>query len=383
MDFQLTDDQQMIADQLRKFMDREVAPGARERDRAETFPGDILKKFADQGFLGGVVSTEYGGGGMDYVSYGLIFEEAARVDGSFRSTISVQTSLVCAPLEKWGTEEQKREWLPKLCSAEKIGCFGLTEPNAGSDAAALQTTAVPDGDDWVLNGQKMWITNGGHADVALVMAQTEPGAGAKRMAAFLVDTRLPGFSTQDIHGKLGLRASNTAQLFLQDVRIPAECMVGKVGDGFKVAMTALESGRYSVACGCTGIIQGCLDASLKYTSERSAFGKTINHFQLVQDMIARMMVDLDTSRLLSRRSGWLKDRGLPNVKETCMAKYHASEAAVRCALDAIQIHGGYGYSDEYPVERFLRDSKVATIFEGTSQVQKLILGRLATGVSAF
>lgn len=383
MNFDFTEEQQAIRDMTRKFAEEEIAPVARENDIQERFPRDIIHKMGKLGLLGGPVPPEYGGAGMDYISYGLVAEEVGRACSSVRSTISVQISLVELTIYRWGTEEQKRHYLPRLCSGEMIGCFGLTEPNSGSDAASLQTSAIRDGDHWILNGSKMWISNGGVADVAIIFAQTDKSKGPKGLAAFLVETKTPGFSSKDIHGKLGLRSSNTAQLFLDDVRVPHDHLLGAVGDGFKVAMSALDNGRYSLAAGCVGICQACVDASVRYAKERYQFGKPIGSFQLVQDLIARMIVDTEAARFLVLRAGHLKNKGIRNTLETSIAKYFATEAAVRIANDAIQVHGGYGYSNEFPVERYLRDARVGTLYEGTSQIQKLIIASQVLGIRAF
>lgn len=383
MDFELTDEQKMIRQTVREFAEKEIMPYARENDRQCRFPWEIIQKLAGLGFLGPTVPEEYGGMGLDFISEAIIFEEIGRADSSIRTTLSVQISLTELTILHWGNEEQKRRYLPKLASGEWIGCFGLTEPEAGSDAANQKTRAVKDGNEWVLNGRKMWISNGGVANLAIVFAQTDPEKKHRGIAAFLVETDTPGFSAPEIKGKLGLRASNTAELVLEDVRVPAENLLGEVGQGFKIAMSALDDGRYGVAAGCVGIIQGCIDASVKYARERYAFGRPIAEFQLVQELIADMVLDCEAARLLVYRAGDLKNKGLPNTRETSLAKWYASEAAVRAALNAIQVHGGYGYSDEYPVERYLRDAKVATLYEGTTQIQKLIVGRFTTGINAI
>jgi alkylation response protein AidB-like acyl-CoA dehydrogenase len=297
--------------------------------------------------------------------------------------VSVQTSLVCSSIERWGSEEQKHEWLPKLCSGEALGCFGLTEPNTGSDAANLSTRATKVDGGWKISGQKQWISMGNFAQLAMIFAQTDPEKGHRGLACFLVPTESDGFTTQEIHGKLGLRASDTAEISLDEVEVGEETMLGEVGDGFKVAMSALDSGRFSVASGCVGICQGCVDASVAYSTEREQFGRPIASFQLVQEMIADMVVDTEAARALVWRAGWLKDTGQPNTKETSVAKLYATEAAVRAANQAIQVHGGSGYVDDYPVERYLRDARVTTLYEGTSQIQKLIIGRAVTGVNAM
>jgi alkylation response protein AidB-like acyl-CoA dehydrogenase len=297
--------------------------------------------------------------------------------------ISVQTSLVCSAILKWGTEEQKRRYLPKLCSGEWLGCFGLTEPESGSDAASLRTRARRNGQGWVLNGSKMWISMGNHARVALIFAQTDPAKAHRGLACFLVDTDQPGFQAQEIEHKMGLHASDTASIALEDVEVGAGDMLGEIGDGFKVAMSALDSGRYSVAAGCVGICQGCVDESVRYSQEREQFGRPIASFQLIQGMIADMVLKTEASRMLVWRAGFLKDRERPNTLETSIAKLHATEAAQECSNIAIQVHGGAGYVDDHPVERYFRDVRVTTLYEGTSQIQKLIIGRAKTGINAF
>jgi alkylation response protein AidB-like acyl-CoA dehydrogenase len=383
IDFELTDEQRLVRETAKEFADREIIPRARDNDRNERFDTELVQKLADMGFLGAIVSEEYGGRGIDYRTYGLIVEEVGRGDSSARTVVSVQTSLVCSSIERWGTEEQKKEWLPKLCSGEALGCFGLTEPNTGSDAANLSTRASKTDGGWKISGQKQWISMGNFAKVAMIFAQTDPEKGHRGLACFLVPTDSDGFSTAEIHGKLGLRASDTAEISLDAVEVGDETMLGEVGDGFKVAMSALDSGRFSVASGCVGICQGCVDASVSYAKEREQFGRPIASFQLVQEMIADMVVDTEAARALVWRAGWLKDTGQPNTKETSVAKLYATEAAVRAANQAIQVHGGSGYVDDYPVERYLRDARVTTLYEGTSQIQKLIIGRAVTGVNAM
>jgi butyryl-CoA dehydrogenase len=383
IDFELTDEQRLIRETARDFADNEIVPRARENDRNEHFDLELVGKLGEMGFLGAIVSEEYGGRGIDYRTYALIVEEVGRGDSSARTVVSVQTSLVCSSIERWGSEEQKREWLPGLCSGEILGCFALTEPNTGSDAANLSTRAKEVDGGWSISGQKQWISMGNFAKVALVFAQTDPEQAHRGLAAFLVPTDADGFSSSEIHGKLGLRASDTAELSLDEVKVGPEALLGEVGDGFKVAMSALDSGRYSVAAGCVGICQGCVDASVAYSTERRQFGQPLAGFQLVQEMIADMVVDTEASRALVWRAGWLKDQGQPNTTETSVAKLFATEAAVRAANNAIQVHGGSGYVDDYPVERYMRDARVTTLYEGTSQIQKLIIGRAATGVNAM
>jgi alkylation response protein AidB-like acyl-CoA dehydrogenase len=383
MDFDLTDEQRLISETAREFTDKELIERTRENARNHHFDLELVKKIAAQGYLGAIVPPEYGGAGLDYLSYGLVVEEIGRGDSAIRTVISVQTSLVCSGILKWGTEEQKKKYLPKLCSGEWLGCFGLTEPDTGSDAANQRTRATRTDTGWVINGAKMWISMGNYAKVALIFAQTDPELGYKGLACFLVDTDQPGFKAQTIEHKMGLHASDTASIALEDVEVSDEDMLGEVGDGFKVAMSSLDSGRYSVAAGCVGICQGCLEESVKYAKEREQFGRPIASFQLVQAMIADMVLKTDASRMLVWRAGWLKDKGLPNTLETSVAKLHATEASLECANAAIQVHGGAGYVDDHPVERYFRDARVTTLYEGTSQIQKLIIGRAMTGINAL
>jgi alkylation response protein AidB-like acyl-CoA dehydrogenase len=383
MDFELNDEQRLIRETARDFTDNEIVERARENDRNEHFDLELVRKIAAQGYLGAIVPRESGGAGLDYVTYGLIVEEVGRGCSAMRTVISVQTSLVCSSILRWGTEEQKQHYLPKLCAGDWLGCFALTEPDTGSDAANQKTRARKTNGGWVINGSKMFISLGNHAKVALVFAQTDPEKGHRGLACFLVDTDQPGFQPQEIHHKLGLRGSDTAAISLDDVEAPDEAMLGQVGDGFKVAMTALDSGRYSVAAGCVGICKGCLDASVRYSKERVQFGRPIASFQLVQEMLTDIAVKTDAARMLVWRAGYLKDSGKPNTTETSIAKLYATESAVQCANTAIQVHGGSGYVDDYPVERYLRDVRVTTLYEGTSQIQKLIIGRALTGINAL
>jgi alkylation response protein AidB-like acyl-CoA dehydrogenase len=383
MDFDLTDEQQLIRETARQFADRELAERARENDRNHHFDTELVGKIADQGYLGAIVPQEYGGAGLDYITYAIVVEEIGRHDSAMRTVISVQTSLVCSSILRWGTEEQKHAYLPKLCSGEWLGCFGLTEPDTGSDAANQKTRARKTDNGWVLNGNKMWISLGNFAKVALIFAQTDPEKKHRGLACFLVETGTPGFSTQEIKGKMGLHGMETASIALDDVEVPDSALMGEVGEGFKVAMSALDSGRYSVAAGCVGICQGSLDASVAYAKERHQFGVPLASFQLVQEMIADMIVRRDAARMLVRRAALLKDAGRPSTVETSVAKLYATESSVECANLAIQVHGGSGYVDDYPVERYLRDARVTTLYEGTSQIQKLIIGRDATGINAL
>ena len=383
MDFALTDEQEMIREAAKTFTDKEIVPRARDNDRNHHFDTELVRKIADQGYLGAIVPPEYGGAGLDYLTYGIITEEVGRGCSAMRTVVSVQTSLVCSTLVRWGSEEQKQRYLPKLCSGEWLGCFGLTEPDTGSDAANQKTRARKTDTGWTLNGAKMWISLGNHAKLALIFAQTDPEKGHKGLACFLVPTDSDGYHPQEIHGKLGLRSSDTASIGLDDVEVPDDAMLGEIGDGFKVAMTALDKGRYSVAAGCVGICDGCVEASTAYATERKQFGVPLARFQLVQELIADMIVKRDAARMLVRRAGWLKDQGQPSTVETSIAKLYATESAVECANSAIQVHGGSGYVDDYPVERYLRDARVTTLYEGTSQIQKLIIGRDATGINAM
>jgi alkylation response protein AidB-like acyl-CoA dehydrogenase len=383
MDFQLSDEQKLIRETAREFAEREILPNARENDRAGRFDRELARKLGEVGFLGAPIAEEYGGRGLDYIGYGLIAEEIGRADSSARTVVSVVTSLVGGPIEKWGTEEQKQKWLPRLCSGEGLGCFGLTEPDTGSDAANQRTRATKTENGWSISGQKMWISLGNVSDFALIFAQTDPEKKHRGLACFIVPTDSEGFTTQEIHGKLGLRASDTAEISLDEVEVGEEARLGEVGDGFKVAMSALENGRYSVAAGCVGICEGCVQSSVDYAKDRKQFGVPLARFQLVQEMITEMILRRDAGRMLVLRAGLLKDEKRPNATETSIAKLYATEAAVECANLAIQVHGGSGYVDDYPVERYLRDARVTTLYEGTSQIQKLIIGRAATGENAM
>ena len=383
MDFDLSDEQRMIRETARTFTDNEIVERARQNDRNEHFDTELVSMIADQGYLGAIVPREYGGAGLDYVTYAIVVEEIGRGCSAMRTVISVQTSLVCSALLRWGTEEQKQRYLPKLCSGEWLGCFGLTEPDTGSDAANQRTRARRTDSGWVINGAKMWISLGNHAKLALIFAQTDPERGHRGLACFLVETDQPGFQPQEIHHKMGLRGSDTASISLDDVEVAEDQLLGEVGDGFMVAMSSLDSGRYSVAAGCVGICQGCVEASVRYAKEREQFGRPIAAFQLVQAMLADMAVETDAARMLVWRAGYLKDAGKPNTTETSIAKLYATEAAVKCANTAIQVHGGSGYVDDYPVERYFRDVRVTTLYEGTSQIQKLIIGRALTGINAL
>lgn len=383
MDLTLSEEQEAVRKLAEGFVAREVAPHAVAWDRAENIDKSIVKKLGDLGFLGLTVPEEYGGSGGDHLSYCLVTEELGRGDSSVRGIVSVSLGLVAKTVASWGSEEQKRQWLPRLTAGEAIGCFGLTEPGTGSDAGNLATRAVRDGGDYVVNGTKMFITNGTWADVVLLFARTNDTPGHRGVSAFLVPTDTPGLTRRTIHGKLGLRGQATAELVLQDVRIPAGALLGPEGKGFSIAMSALAKGRMSVAAGCVGIAQAALDAAVRYAGEREQFGKAIARHQLVQELLSDIAVDVDAARLLTWRVADLIDRGQEFATAASKAKLYASEAAVRCANNALQVFGGYGYIDEYPVGKLLRDARVMTLYEGTSQIQKLIIGRALTGVSAF
>jgi alkylation response protein AidB-like acyl-CoA dehydrogenase len=382
VDFILSAEQELIRSTAREFLDREVVPHAREWDRTETMDRAIVGKLAEIGFLGASLPAEHGGMGLDTISYCLVMEELGRADSSVRGIVSVQNGLVGKTVAKWATDEQRDEWLPKLASGEALGCYALTEPGSGSDPASLGTRAERDGDDWLLTGSKIFITLGTWAALALVFARTG-GEGARGLTCFLVRTDSDGFEARPIKGKLGLRSQDTGELFLERVRVPDSARLGGEGEGFKVAMSALDNGRISLAAGCVGIAQGCLEASVEYARERTQFAKPIAGFQLVQELLADIAVETEAARLLTWRAAALADRGERHTLESSVAKYYASEVSVRAANAAVQVHGGYGYVDEYPVGRYLRDARVTTLYEGTSQVQKLIIGRALTGESAF
>jgi alkylation response protein AidB-like acyl-CoA dehydrogenase len=382
MDFQLSDEQRLIRESAREFCDREVVPHAREWDREERMDRAIVERLAHVGFLGCALPEEYGGMGLDTISYCLVMEELGRADSSVRGIVSVNNGLAGKTIARWGTSEQKAEWLPRLCSGDALGCYGLTEPGSGSDPASLVTRATRDGDDWVLDGAKIFITLGSWAGVCLVFARTG-GEGPRGITCFLVPTASEGFSARKIDGKLGLRAQDTAELFLDGVRVPDSARLGDEGAGFKVAMSALDNGRISLAAGSVGIAQGCVDACVGYSRERTQFGKPIATFQLVQELIADTAVEAEAARMLTYLAAWKADTGEPYTLAASQAKYYASEVAVRAANAAVQVHGGYGYVDEYPVQKYLRDARVSTLYEGTSQIQKLLIGRALTGESAF
>ncbi|WP_405815255.1 acyl-CoA dehydrogenase family protein [Streptomyces sp. NBC_01390] len=383
MNLELSEEQTAVQRLARDFVEREITPNVVAWDRAEDVDRSIVKKLGEVGFLGLTVDEEYGGSGGDHLAYCLVTEELGRGDSSVRGIVSVSLGLVAKTVAHWGSEEQKRRWLPGLTSGEYVGCFGLTEPGTGSDAGNLTTRAVREGDEYVVNGTKMFITNGTWADVVLLFARSTDAPGHKGVSAFLVPTSAPGLTRRTLHGKLGLRGQATAELVFEDVRVPASAMLAPEGKGFSVAMSALAKGRMSVAAGCVGIAQAALDAAVGYAGEREQFGGPIAQHQLVQELLSDIAVDVDAARLLTWRVADLIDRGLPFATESSKAKLFASEAAVRAANNALQVFGGYGYIDEYPVGKLLRDARVMTLYEGTSQIQKLLIGRALTGVSAF
>ncbi|HET7128005.1 MAG TPA: acyl-CoA dehydrogenase family protein [Gaiellaceae bacterium] len=382
MDFELSDEQRLIRQTARSFCDAEIAPHAADWDRAEAIDRGIVAKLASLGFLAAALPEEHGGLGLDMVSYTLLVEELGRADSNVRGVVSVSNGLYGKSVARWGTAGQRARLLPALAGGEELGCYALTEPGAGSDPGSLETRAERDGDAYVLRGQKVFITLGTWARWALVFARTGE-AGPRGITCFVVPTDAEGFEARPIKGKLGLRAQDTAELHLDDVRVGADAVLGEVGGGFKVAMSALDHGRISLGAGCVGIAQGCLDAAVRYTKERQQFGRSVASFQLVQELLADIAVETAAARLLVWRAAATADRGERYTVEASYAKYFASEVAVRAANAALQAHGGYGYVDEYPVGKYLRDARVTTLYEGTSQIQKLLIGRALTGENAF
>ncbi len=380
----LSEAQRMVYATAKRFAEREIKPFVRERGHDEEFPVDVMRKLAEAGLLGGPYPVDYGGAGIDNVSYVLICEAIGGASPSvFTAALTVQLSLVGTAIHSFGTEDQRRSYLPDLFSARTVGAFALSEPNVGSDPAAIELTAQREGDDWMLNGSKFWISNGSIADVIVVFAQTDPGARHKGMAAFVVDGDSPGLERRVITEKLGLRASNTAALFFDSVRVGGDRLLGTAGEGFKIAQTSLESGRTSTAACAVGIIQACLDACIAYARQRKQWGKPIGAHQLIQEMIADMATDCEAARLLTLEAARLRDSGEPATRHVVMAKQFATEAAVRTARTAISLHGGVGYLGEYPIEALLRDAIGLSLYEGTTQIQKLILGRELLGTAAF
>lgn len=372
MNFSFSEEQDMVRKMVRNFVDKEIMPHIGEWDEKRHFEIGIMKRLAELDLMGVCIPEEYGGSGMDYNTLAIVCEELERGDTAFRTAVSVHIGLSSLTLLQWGNEDQKQKYLIPQAKGEKIGAFGLTEANAGSDVAALQTTAVKDGDDYILNGSKTWISLCDHADNFLVFAYTDKSKKQKGISAFIVERTMPGFSSKAIKGKMGIRAGNTGELFFDDVRVPKENLLGEEGEGFKIAMAALDNGRFTVAAGACGQIMACMEASVSYCHERSTFGKEIGKHQLVQQMIANMEAGLQMSRLLVYNAGWLKNEGERNTKETSLAKWQACNFANQAANDAVQIHGAYGYSNEYPVERYLRNSKAPVIYEGTREIHTLM-----------
>lgn len=380
MNFELTEEQKRIQSRARAFAEQEVAPVAREADEKGKFPRHLVKRMGEMGFLAGPVEREYGGSDMDYVSYALICEELGRVDSSVRGFLTVHTSLVSLCIRDWGTKEQKKYYLPRLAAGEWIGCYALTEPNAGSDVASMETTAREEGDSYVLNGEKIWITNGTSAHIAIVFASRDRSAHHKGICAFVVETDTPGFQRKPMEGKeLGHRASEHAHITFKECRVPKSALLGAPGEGFKVAMSALDRGRLGVAAGAVGVAQACLDACVAFARERRQFGQRIADFQMIQAILADMAADVEAARLLVYRAAWVKDKGLPATKATSIAKLFATEAAMKAASEAVLMHGNRGYSNEYPVERYYRDIKGLQIYEGTSHIQRVIIARELVG----
>jgi alkylation response protein AidB-like acyl-CoA dehydrogenase len=382
VDLALSPEQDATRRTIRDWVDAVVAPAAIRNDREERFPQEALDGLRRDGWVGLTIPEEYGGGGADPLTYCLVIEELGRGDANVRSILSVHLGLVAGSIARWGTDQQKQQWLPQMATGDALGCFCLTEPNYGSDPASLESTALREGDSYRLNGSKIFITNGDIAGVALVMARTG-GPGARGVSAFLVPCDTEGFTPKPIHGKLGLRSCDTAEIALDDVVVPATALLGQEGDGIKVALSALDDGRMSLAASCTGLAQNALDVMTEYAKQREQFGKPIASFQLIQELIADTAVEVAAARLLTWQVADLKTRGEKYTLAASMAKYYASEASVRAANAAVQVHGGYGYVDEFVVGKLLRDARVTTLYEGTSQVQKLLIGRAVTGVSAF
>ena len=374
MDFRLSEDHQMAVKMVKDFTHKEVIPVIKEWDRKQEMAPFILPKMAELGIMGINIPVRYGGQGFDYLTLGLVCEELEYADSTLRVVMSVHMGLNSMAILQWGTEDQKQRFLTPQAKGEKYACFGLTEPGVGSDVANMSSTAIKDGSEYVLNGEKMWISLASKAHHALVVARTDVGSekSSAGLSAFLVELDRDGVTTGDLHGKMGVRAGSTGWLNFQDVRIPEENRLGEEGEGFKIAMSCLDNGRYTVAAGATGLIRASLDASVRYAEEREAFGQPIAQYQLIQQKIARMRRDYEMARLLYLRSGWMKNEGLRNTRETSQAKWFATDASFDAASEAIQVHGAYGYSDEYDVERYLRNSKGAVIYEGTSEIHQLM-----------
>jgi len=379
MSFELTPQQEMVRASTAEFVDGEILPNISRLDREHVLSREIINGMAGLGVLGAPIPEGYGGGGLDFVATALICEEIERGDGAFRTLLSVHVGLNSLTLLQFGTEEQKQRYLVPQARGEKIACFGLTEPGAGSDVAAIESTARREGDRYILNGQKTWISYAGAADHFMVFAKTDKEAGHRGISAFLLERSMSGIETRDIEHKLGVWAGSTGEIFMSDVEVPAENRLGEEGEGFKVAMYALDMGRFTVAAGALGTIRAALDASVTYANQRTTFGKPVGRYQFVQDKIAEMARGLETSRLLVYKAAWLKNKGVRNTLETSLAKWHATECAFDAANAAVQIHGAYGYSAEYPVERLFRNARAPLLYEGTSEIHKMIQAEDALG----
>ncbi|NOX61227.1 MAG: butyryl-CoA dehydrogenase [Chloroflexi bacterium] len=379
MDFALTTEHKMVQDMVRSFAEKEVRPIIPEYDERHEYPRELLPRMAELGIMGICIPVRYGGAGMDYISLGIVSEALEWADASVRETIAVHLALNALAVFQWGTEEQKQRFLVPLATGEKVGCYGLTEPAAGSDVAGLKSTARRDGDDYILNGEKMWITLADVADYMLVFAKTDPEKKHRGITAFMLERGMKGLTTGTIEKKMGVWASNTGWINMDDVRVPKENRIGEEGEGFKVAMSALDNARMTVAAGAAGTIRAVMELSIKYAHERQTFGQPIANYQLVQQMIAKMALNYDIATMLWQRSAWLKNQGVRNTRETSQAKWFATEAAWQAASDAVQIHGAYGFSSEYEVERYLRNAKGAVIYEGTTQIHELMQARYALG----
>lgn len=375
MDFNLSEEELAIQQTVREFAEKEIAPSARERDEKSEFPFEIIKKLGKLGFCGVCAPPEYGGAGMSYLSYAIIIEELAKVDASVAVIISVTNTLASIPLRRFGTEEQRRKFLPALSSGEKLGAYSLSEPQAGSDASNLACAAVRDGEEYILNGVKNFVTNGSNADLIVVFAVTDKEKGSKGLSTFMVEKNSPGLSIGKIEKKLGIRSSDTAELIFVDCRIPVFNRIGEEGEGFKIALTTLDYGRVGIGAQALGIAQGAMDRAVAYSQKREQFGKTINKFQAIQFKIAEMAMEIDAARLLLYRAALKQDSGENFTKESAMAKLFASQIAMKTANQAVQIFGGYGYMREYEIERFMRDAKITEIYEGTSEIQKIVIAR--------
>lgn len=375
MDFQFTEEQQMIQQAARDFAQAELKPGVIERDEHQKFPAEQIKKLGELGFLGMMVSPEYNGSGLDTISYVLAMEELSKIDASASVVVSVNNSLVCYGLEKYGSEEQKQKYLKPLAAGEIIGAFCLSEPEAGSDATSQQTTAIDMGDHYLLNGTKNWITNGGSASVYLVIAQTDVAKGHRGINALIVEKGMEGFSIGPKENKLGIRGSDTHSLMFTDVKVPKENRIGEDGFGFKFAMKTLEGGRIGIAAQALGIASGAYELAVQYAKERKAFGKPIAEHQAIQFKLADMATQIEAARMLCLKAAWLKDQGLPYAQASSMAKLFASEVAMSTTVEAVQVHGGYGFVKEFHVERLMRDAKITQIYEGTSEIQRIVIAR--------